>query len=55
MFFPHIINLRVMFPYNEMNLDIGSVSGKMNTVIYINAIIMLHVHVLLNIFKCVIL
>lgn len=55
MFFPHMINLRVMFSYNEMNLDIGSVSGIMNTVIYINAIIMLHVHVLLNIFKCVIL
>lgn len=46
-----------MYSYDEMNLDIGSVSGIMNTVIYINAIIMLHVpvHVLLNIFKCVIL
>lgn len=45
-----------MYSYDEMNLDIGSVSGIMNTdIIYINAIIMLHVHVLLNIFKCVIL
>lgn len=39
-----------MYSYDEMNFDIGSVSGEMNTVIYKNTIIMLHVHVLLNIF-----
>lgn len=49
-FFPHMINLCIMYSYDEMNFDIGSVSGKMNTVIYKNAIIMLHVHVLLIIF-----
>lgn len=50
-----MINLYVMFFYNEMNLDIGFVLGKMNIVIYINVIIMLYVYVFLNIFKCVIL
>lgn len=45
-----MINLCIMYSYDEMNFDIGSVSGKMNTVIYKNAIIMLHVHVLLIIF-----
>lgn len=50
-----MINLRVMFFYNEMNLDIGFVLGIMNIVIYINVIIMLYVYVFLNIFKCVIL
>lgn len=50
-----MINLCVVFSYNEMNLDIGSVSGIMNTVIYKNTIIMLHVHALLiflNVSSC---
>lgn len=50
-----MIDLCFMFSYNEMNLDIGSVSGIMNTVIYKNAINMLHVHVLLiflNVSSC---